>query len=91
MTVTEREMTVTITDDGNLKLPQEALDALGTRQVQLRLTEGQMIVRPRTMYLHEIENVEERMQAFDQFIAGIARETGVKWPVDYDIRDDIYD
>ncbi|GBF06655.1 hypothetical protein DAERI_100018 [Deinococcus aerius] len=91
MTMTATEVLLTIGEDGALKLPQEALNALGTRQVKLSLQDGQITVKPRPKYLHEIEDVQERMEAFDRFIESFAKETNVSWPEDYNVRDDIYD
>ena len=63
----------------------------GHTKWKLSLQDGQMTVKPRPKYLHEIEDVQERLEAFDRFIESFAKETNVPWPEDYNVRDDIYD
>lgn len=91
MTMTAAEILLTIGEDGTLKLPQEALDALGTRQVKLSLQDGQMTVKPRPKYLHEIEDPEERLRVFDEVMSSLAIADAPPLPDDYDLRADIYD
>lgn len=91
MTITAAEILLTIGEDGTLKLPQEALDALGTRQVKLSLQDGQMTVKPRPKHLHEIEDPEERMRVFDEMMESLAIADAPPLPDDYDLRADIYD
>jgi virulence-associated protein VagC len=84
-------VTITIKKDGTLKLPKEALERLGTNQVQVRIEGKSVTLEPRKRKLHEIEDPEERMRAFDEWAAKFAQPTGVQWPPDYNVRDDIYD
>ncbi|OLV18905.1 hypothetical protein BOO71_0004351 [Deinococcus marmoris] len=69
----------------------ETLEILKNREFELQANGHIVPLTPRPRRLHEIEDVGERMAAFDHFVASIARTTGVSWPADYDVRDDIYD
>ena len=48
-------------------------------------------LEPVPLKLHEIEDPEERVKAFDDFMQRFAQKTGVSWPENYNVRDDIYD
>lgn len=82
---------LTIDEDGTLKLPPSALKALGTRQVKLTVQDGQMTVLPRLKSLKEIEDPAERATAVHEWMSHAGRRSGVSWPEDYNLRDDLYD
>lgn len=82
----------TIREDGTLKLPQQALDALGTREVRLEIDEGRMVIEPRKRKLHEIEDREERAAAYQAFKAKIMRPGGGDLPsTRSELNDVVYD
>ena len=84
---------ITIAEDGTLKLPKEVLEALGTHYVRLLMYEdGRIVVQPRPKMLHEIEDVAERMRAFETFVKLVSRPSEGSLPDDWaTIRDSIYD
>jgi hypothetical protein len=84
-------MTITIEKDGTLKLPREALETLGTDQVELKLEGKTVTLEPKHRKLHEIEDPEERMRVFDEWVSRVPQATGVTWTDHYNVRDDIYD
>ncbi|CAM4258115.1 hypothetical protein [Deinococcus marmoris] len=82
---------IRIDNEGRVQTDAATLETLKNREFELQ-ADGQIVsLTPRPRRLHEIEDVGERMAAFDHFVASIARTTGVSWPADYDVRDDIYD
>lgn len=91
MTITAAEILLTIGEDGTLKLPQEALNALRTRQVWLTVQDGLMTVKPRPKTLNEIEDPEERARVRAQVLEELAIADVPPLPDDYDLRADIYD
>jgi hypothetical protein len=91
MMAAAEDIFLTIDEDGTLKLPQSALNALGTRQVKLTVQDGLMTVKPRPKALKEIEDPEERAAAVHEWMSHAGRRSGVSWPTDYNLRDDLYD
>lgn len=92
MTALRKEATLEIAEDGTLQLPQDVLDALGTRTVRLTVTAaGSLSLQPRPRPVYEIEDPEERRKAVAEALGRLAQPTGVVWPDDYNVRDDIYD
>ncbi|WP_139322820.1 hypothetical protein [Deinococcus marmoris] len=82
---------IRIDSEGRVQTDAETLEILKNREFELQANGHIVPLTPRPRRLHEIEDVGERMAAFDHFVASIARTTGVSWPADYDVRDDIYD
>ena len=90
--MTAAEILIQIEDDGTLRLPPEALKALGTRFVFLSIEEdGNRAVRVRPRRLHEIEDVEERMRHFTKLMQQIGRPGPARLPENWDSRESIYD
>lgn len=89
--MTAAEILLTIGEDGTLKLPREALDALGTRQVRLSVQDGLMTVKPRPKKLNEIEDPQERARVRAQVLEELAIADVPPPPDDHDLRADIYD
>jgi hypothetical protein len=78
--------------NGNLLIPREVLGDVTEGIIYHVEREGRTIrLEPAQQKLHEIENPQERAEAAKQFLKRIAYKTGVRWPEDYNIRDDIYD
>lgn len=78
MTITIDE--ATIGEDGTLRLPQEVLDALGTRKVRLEVEAGRVVLAPKSRLLQEIADPEERWAAYLAFKAQIMRPGGGALP-----------
>lgn len=90
--MTAAKILIEIEEDGTLKLPPEALKALGTRFVTLNIEQGgPMTVEARPRRLSEIEDMDERMKALNILLDAVAIADAPGWPEDYDLRDDIYD
>lgn len=78
--------------DGSVTIPKELLGDAPPGTAFALEREGSVLrleVAPRK--LHEIEDPEERLYAFREFMKGFAQKTGVSWPENYNVRDDIYD
>ena len=78
--------------DGSVTIPKELLgDAPPGTDFRVE-REGKVLrLEPAARKLHEIEDLEERAKAIEAFMARIAHKTGVNWPENYNVRDDIYD
>jgi hypothetical protein len=77
---------------GNLIVPREVLGEGAKDTVYSVEREGKAIrLEPAQQRLREIENPVERAAAAERFFKRIAHKTGVRWPEDYDVRNDIYD
>lgn len=91
MTETLTENILALNPDGSVTIPKEFLGNVGP-DVRFRLElDGDVLRLERTRKLHEIEDPEERVKAFDAFMKRFAQKTGVSWPENYNVRDDIYD
>lgn len=78
--------------DGSVTIPKELLGDAPPGTAFALEREGSVLrleVAPRK--LHEIEDPEERVEGFRDFMQGFAQKTGVSWPETYNVRDDIYD
>ena len=78
--------------DGSVTIPKELLgDAPPGTNFRVE-REGRVLrLEPAPRKLHEIEDPEERARAVADFMNRIAHKTGVNWPENYNIRDDVYD
>lgn len=91
MTETLTENILTLNPDGSVTIPRELLGNVGT-DIRFRLeVDGDVLRLLRVRKLHEIEDPEERVKAFNAFMGRFAQKTGVSWPEDYNVRGDIYD
>lgn len=78
--------------DGSVTIPKELLGDTPPGTVFALGRDGDVLrLEPRVHKLHEIEDPEERVRTFDEFMKRIAHKTGVSWPENYNVRDDIYD
>jgi hypothetical protein len=78
--------------DGNLLIPREVLGDVTEGIIYEVEREGRTIrLEPAQQKLHEIENPQERAEAAERFLKRIAHKTGVRWPENYHVRDDVYD
>lgn len=78
--------------DGGVTIPKEFLGDVEPGTTFRLEREGKVLrLEPAPRKLHEIEDPEERVQAFRDFMDGFAQKTGVSWPENYNSRDDIYD
>ncbi len=83
-------MTITISEDGTLKLPREILELLGD-QVEVKLEGKTVTLEPRSKRISELETVEERLTAFDAWAARAVQPSSATLPEDWaTIRDSIY-
>ena len=78
--------------DGSVTIPKELLgDAPPGTDFRVE-REGKVLrLEPAPRKLYEIEDPEERVQAFREFMKSFAQKTDVNWPENYNVRDDIYD
>ena len=78
--------------DGSVTIPKELLgDAPPGTDFRVE-REGKVLrLEPAPRKLYEIEDPEERAKAVAAFMVRIAHKTGVSWPENYNVRDDIYD
>ena len=92
MTQTLTKRTLSPNPDGSVTIPKEWLGDVGPR-MGFRITrEGDGFqLEPVPLKLHEISDPEVRARAVDDFMGRIAYKTGVSWPEDYNVRNDIYD
>lgn len=87
-------MTITINKDGTLQLPEELLEALGSREVNAKLEGGAIRLEPvkRRKRIREHATPEERQQAFQEWASCVVQTTNATLPADWAaIRDGIYD
>ncbi|CAN5906978.1 hypothetical protein BH24DEI2_BH24DEI2_15390 [soil metagenome] len=79
-------------EHGNLVVPRDVLGE-GTEHTVYTVERdgGTIRLEPTSRKLYDIEDPEERVQAFRNFIKGFAQKTGVSWPENYNFREDIYD
>lgn len=78
--------------DGGVTIPKELLGEIEPGTTFHVAREGKVLrLEPAPRKLHEIEDPEERAEAFDTFMEGFAQKTGVNWPENYNVREDIYD
>lgn len=78
--------------DGSVTIPKELLGDVEPGTTFRLEREGRVLrLEPTPRKLHEIEDLEERVQAFRKFMKSFAQKTEVNWPENYDVRDDIYD
>ena len=86
------DKTISVNSDGSVTIPREFLGDVGPG-IGFRLERDgdgfRLELVP--LKLHEISDPEARAQAVDNFLRRIARQTGVSWPENYNVRDDIYD
>jgi virulence-associated protein VagC len=84
-------MTVTIDKDGTLKLPKEALEMLGTNQVEVKLEGKVVTLEPKKKRISELETVEERRAATNAFLERIQHSGNANLPEWHKLQDEIYD
>ncbi|MFC3834366.1 hypothetical protein [Deinococcus rufus] len=89
MEATKLDRLIEIDADGRLFGDAELLARLSNQTFIVKQEGMTFTLRPRR--LHEIADPTERRKAFDEFIAKVGHPTGVSWPADYNVRDDIYD
>ncbi len=78
--------------DGGVTIPKELLGDLEPGTTFYVEREGKVLrLEPAPRKLHEIADPEERAGAADDYMNRIAHKTGVSWPKNYNVRDDIYD
>jgi hypothetical protein len=78
--------------DGSVTIPKELLGDTPPGTVFALGRDGDVLrLEPRARKLHEIEDPGERAEATKAFLKRIAHKTGVRWPENYNVRDDIYD
>ncbi len=78
--------------DGNLVVPKEVLGEVAPDVIYSVEREGKTIrLEPQPRKLHEIEDPEERIRAFRDFVKAFARPSGGALPDWHVIRDGIYD
>lgn len=82
---------ILIDSEGRVQTDAETLERLKNQHFELQPNGHIVPIPPRPRRLHEIKDMEERLAAYDEFIAGFARDTGVVWPAEYNVRDDLYD
>ena len=79
-------------ENGDLVVPREVLGEGTEHSVYTVEREGNVLrLEPAPRKLHDIEDPEERARAVADFMKRIAHKTGVSWPENYNVRDDIYD
>ena len=83
--------TISLDPDGNLVIPRELLGNPEPGTAFRLERNGMMFKLEVARKLHEIKDPEERARAFDEFVQSFAQKTGVSWPENYNVRDDIYD
>lgn len=78
--------------DGSVTIPKELLGEVEPGTTFCVEREGDVLrLEPAPRKLHEIKDPEERLRAVNEFMERIAHKTGVRWPENYNVRDDIYD
>lgn len=80
--------------NGNLLLPREILGDLGPETLFNVEREGTTIrleITPGQPRIHEIQDPQARLRAFDALVSRVARKTGASWPENYNVRDDVYE
>ncbi len=78
--------------DGGVTIPKELLGDVEPGTTFHVAREGKVLrLEPAPRKLHEIEDPEERVQAVETFMERIAHKSGVRWPENYNVREDIYD
>lgn len=84
--------TISLNPDGSVTIPKEWLGGVGPGMgVRVKRDGDVLRLEPAPLKLHEISDPEARARAVDNFLKRIARKTGVSWPENYNVRDDIYD
>lgn len=83
--------TLELNPDGSLTLPKEVLGDPKPGTVFRLEVDGDALRLEPACKLHEIEDPEERVKAFNAFMKRFAQKTEVSWPEDYNVRDDPYD
>jgi hypothetical protein len=79
-------------EHGNLLIPKEALGDAPPDAVYTLEREGRVIrLEPAPRKLNEIEDPEERVRVFREFLRDFAKPGGGDLPEWHVIRDDIYD
>lgn len=92
MTETLTKRVLTLGPDGSVTIPKEWLGNIGPGMGFRLKREGDGFrLEPVRLKLHEISDPEARARAVDAFLKRIAHKTGVSWPEDHNVRDDIYD
>lgn len=83
---------IVVNSDGSVTIPKEFLGEVGPETgFRLERDGDGFRLELVPLKLHEIGNPEARARAVDNFLRRIARPTGVSWPENYNVRDDIYD
>lgn len=87
MTVAE----ILIDDEGRLQADAALLSELKGQRFTVEREGGAVILKMRPRRLSEIEDVDERMKAFEEFMQKIGHSGPVNLPENWDARDSIYD
>ena len=82
--------TILLNPDGDLTIPKEFLGNLEPGTAFRLERNGTVLKLEVARKLYEIEDPEERVEAFDAFVKRFAQKTGVSWPEDYNVRDSLY-
>ena len=83
---------ILIDNEGRVQTDAETLERLKNREFEVQPNGHIIPLTPRPRRLHEIENMEERMAAYEEFVKKIARPGGGQLSDDWaTIRDSIYD
>ena len=83
---------IVVNSDGSVTIPKEFLGNVGPEMgFRLERDGDGFRLELVPLKLHEISDPEARARAVEKFLRRIARQTGVSWPENYNVRDDIYD
>lgn len=83
---------IRIDSEGRVQTDAETLETLKNREFELQSNGHIVPLTPRPRRLHEIEDVGERMAAYEEFKKRVVRPGGENLPEDWEtIRDSIYD
>ena len=90
--MTAAKIKVRVDDEGRLDTDAETLAKLKNKEFEFQQVGPVLTLEARPRKLHEIEDVAERMAAYEEFKKQIMRPGGGKLPKDWaTIRDSIYD
>ncbi|CAM3986058.1 hypothetical protein [Deinococcus frigens] len=83
---------ILIDNEGRVQTDAETLEKLKNQQFELQANGHIVPSSSRPRRLHEIEDVAERMAAYEELVGKIAHHSGARLPDDWaTIRDSIYD
>lgn len=90
--MTAAKVLIEIDSEGTLHADAETLSKLKNQRFNLSIEGGRMIFEPAQRRLSEIEDVEERMAAYEEFKKKIMRRGGGKLPTTRaELNDLVYD